>query len=130
MVSSGAGAPNVNPGDHTKQKSADAILVIGNRPPNKLTLLTKDNGVWDTGHKFKLDYNFETIFTLPTYNYLAHHLPDYTACVDPKVSAHLSALNNSMTAHRPVIFDSDSKMLIIDCGASDSFTYDKTNFIS
>eukprot|EP00957_Ditylum_brightwellii_P189358 14413084-Ditylum_brightwellii.AAC.1 len=65
------------------------------------------------------------MFTLPTYNHLANYLPDYNACVCPKVAALLSAFNNSKTAHRPVTFDSNSKMQIIDCGASASFTYDK-----
>ena len=86
--------------------------------------------MWDLGHNFNLDNQFSSIFASPTYNCLDNFSPEYTACISTKVAIYLSAFNNVKHQHNSVPFDSDSKMLIVDCGASASFTYDETDFIS
>ena len=56
--------------------------------------------------------------------------PDYTAFVGAKLATYLGAFNNSNSHDNTVPFDSDSHQIIIDTGASATFTPSRDDFIS
>ena len=56
--------------------------------------------------------------------------PDYTACVGTKLATYLGTFNKSNSHDDTVSFDSDSHQIIIDTGASATFTPSRDDFIS
>eukprot|EP00957_Ditylum_brightwellii_P015919 1198590-Ditylum_brightwellii.AAC.1 len=67
MVSGGAGAPSVNPGDHMKQRFADETLYRGSRPPSMPILQPKAiPSMWKLMNYLIQDLNLKTPVSLPT----------------------------------------------------------------
>eukprot|EP00957_Ditylum_brightwellii_P092821 7067366-Ditylum_brightwellii.AAC.1 len=56
--------------------------------------------------------------------------PNYTACVGTKLTTYLGAFNNSNSHDDTATFDSDSHQIIIDTGASATFTPSRDDFVS